>query len=32
MGLFGEVKGNNHASGHLDIQSLLEPETIRIRQ
>jgi hypothetical protein len=32
MGLFGEVKGNNHASGHLDIQSLIEPETIRIRQ
>jgi hypothetical protein len=32
MGLFGEVKGNNHASDYLDIQSLIEPETIRIRQ
>jgi hypothetical protein len=26
------VKGNNHASDYLDIQSLIEPETIRIRQ
>jgi hypothetical protein len=32
MRLFGEVKGNDHASGHLDTQSLVEPETIRIRQ
>jgi hypothetical protein len=32
MGVFGEVKGNTHASGHLDIQFLIEPETIRIRQ
>jgi hypothetical protein len=32
MGPFGEVKGNDHASGHLDIQSLTESETIRIRQ
>jgi hypothetical protein len=32
MGLFGKVKGNNHASGHLDIQSLIEPEMIPIRQ
>jgi hypothetical protein len=32
MALFGEVEGNNHASGHLDIQPLIEPETIRIRQ
>jgi hypothetical protein len=31
MGLFGEVKGNDHASGDLDIQPLIEPETIRIR-
>jgi hypothetical protein len=31
MDLFGEVKGNNRASGHLAIQSLIEPETIRIR-
>jgi hypothetical protein len=30
-GSYGEVKGNDHASGHLDIQSLIEPETIRIR-
>jgi hypothetical protein len=30
-GSFGEVKGNGHASSHLDIQSLIEPETIRIR-
>jgi hypothetical protein len=26
------VKGNNHVSGHLGIQSLIESETIRIRQ
>jgi hypothetical protein len=32
MGLFGEVNGNDHASSHLDIQSLIEPETIRLRQ
>jgi hypothetical protein len=32
MGIFGEVKGNNHVSGHLGIQSLIESETIRIRQ
>jgi hypothetical protein len=32
MGIFGEVKGNEHASGQIDIQSLIEPETIRIRQ
>jgi hypothetical protein len=32
LGLFGEVKENDHASGHLDIQSLIEPETIRVRQ
>jgi hypothetical protein len=31
-GLFGEVRGNDHASGHLDIQFLIEPETIRIQQ
>jgi hypothetical protein len=32
MGIFGEVKGNDHASGHFGIQSLIEPEAIRIRQ
>jgi hypothetical protein len=32
MGHFGEVKGNDHASGNLDIQSLIEPEMICIRQ
>jgi hypothetical protein len=32
MGLFGEVKGNDHASGHLNIQSLVEPEAIRVRR
>jgi hypothetical protein len=32
LGLLGKVKGNAHASGHLDIQSLIEPKTIRIRQ
>jgi hypothetical protein len=32
MGLCGEVKGNDHASGHLEISSLIEPETIDIRQ
>jgi hypothetical protein len=26
------VNGNDHASSHLDIQSLIEPETIRLRQ
>jgi hypothetical protein len=32
MGLFGEVNGSNYASDHLDVQSLIELETIRIRQ
>jgi hypothetical protein len=32
MGLFGEVKGNDNASRHFGIQSMIEPEIIGIQQ